>query len=81
MTNGSAAPPLTSGLSEAEAQVRLRSEGYNELARQDRRTPLRIVLEVLREPMLSLLVGGGFIYLLLGDVKEALILLAFALAR
>jgi Ca2+-transporting ATPase len=59
MTNGSAAPPLTSGLSEAEAQIRLRSEGYNELARQDRRTPLRIVLEVLREPMLSLLVGAA----------------------
>ena len=68
-----------SGLSEAEAQRRLKSEGYNELPRQDRRTPLRIVLEVLREPMLALLLGGGIIYLLLGDLKEALILLAFAL--
>lgn len=29
--------------------------------------------------MLALLLGGGFIYLLLGDLKEALILLAFAL--
>jgi hypothetical protein len=37
------------------------------------------VLEVLREPMFSLLIGGGVIYLLLGDIKEALILLAFAL--
>jgi len=68
-----------SGLSEAEAQARLKSEGYNELPHQDRRTPLRIVLEVLREPMLALLLGGGIIYLLLGDLKEALILLAFAL--
>jgi Ca2+-transporting ATPase len=67
-----------SGLSEAEAQTRLQSEGYNELPRQDRRTPLRIILEVLREPMLALLLGGGFIYLLLGDLKEALILLGFA---
>lgn len=79
MTNGHAAPDFLSGLSEAEAQIRLKSEGYNELPRQDRRTPLRIVLEVLREPMLALLLGGGFIYLLLGDLKEALILLAFAL--
>jgi Ca2+-transporting ATPase len=39
---------------------------------------LRIVLEVLREPMLALLIGAGFIYVLLGDLKEALILLAFA---
>jgi Ca2+-transporting ATPase len=39
---------------------------------------LRITLEVLREPMLALLLGGGTIYLVLGDVKEAVILLAFA---
>src|SRR5262249_43321220 len=31
------------------------------------------------EPMLALLLGGGAIYLLLGDVKEALILLGFAM--
>ena len=79
MTIGNAAPAFMSGLSEAEAQKRLKSEGYNELPHQDRRTPLRIILEVLREPMLALLLGGGFIYLLLGDLKEALILLAFAL--
>src|SRR4249919_3618885 len=66
------------GLSEADAQARLRTGGYNELPRPDRRTPQRIVLEVLREPMLALLLGGGAIYLVLGDLKEALILLAFA---
>lgn len=78
MTNGNAATAFISGLSEPEAQRRLKSEGYNELPRQDRRTPLRIIQEVLREPMLALLLGGGFIYLLLGDLKEALILLVFA---
>ena len=66
------------GLSETDAQARLKTEGYNELPRPDRRTPLRIILEVLREPMLALLLGGGVIYLALGDLKEALILLAFA---
>jgi Ca2+-transporting ATPase len=79
MTNRTPASISMSGLSEAEAQRRLKSEGYNELPRQDRRTPLRIVLEVLREPMFALLLGGGFIYLLLGDLKEALILLGFAI--
>jgi P-type Ca2+ transporter type 2C len=69
----------TPGLSEVEAQQRLKSEGYNELPRQDRRTPFRIIMEVLREPMLALLLGGGLIYLLLGDLKEALILLGFAM--
>ena len=49
------------GLGEAEAQARLKTEGYNELPRPDRRTPFRIVIEVLREPMLALLIGGGVI--------------------
>lgn len=66
------------GLSEKEAQAKLKIEGYNELPRSDRRTPLRIILEVVREPMLALLLGGGVIYLALGDLKDALILLAFA---
>ena|SRR5450759_1142521 len=66
------------GLSEADVQARLKTEGYNELAWPDRRTPLRIILEVVREPMLALLLAGGVIYLALGDLKEALILLAFA---
>ncbi|MEQ1870518.1 MAG: cation-translocating P-type ATPase [Vicinamibacterales bacterium] len=66
------------GLSEADAQARLTAEGYNELPRAGRRTPFRIVLEVLREPMLALLVGGGAVYLALGDPKEAVVLLAFA---
>ena len=65
------------GLADAEAEARLRTEGYNELPRSERRTSLRIVVEVLREPMLALLVGGGVVYLLLGDLREALLLLAF----
>ena len=78
MINDKAPPVFMSGLSEVEAQTRLQSEGYNELPRRDRRTPLRIVLEVFREPMFALLLGGVLIYLLLGDLKEALILLVFA---
>jgi Ca2+-transporting ATPase len=66
------------GLTGAEAAARLAAEGYNELPESDRRTPFRIILEVLREPMLALLIGGGVIYLALGDVKEALVLLVFA---
>src|SRR4051812_5340350 len=71
-------PALLRGLSEAEVQARLKTEGYNELPRPDRRTPLRIVLEVLREPMLALLLGGGVIYLALGHLIDAIVLLVFA---
>ena len=66
------------GLSAAEAVTRLAADGANELPRAGRRSLLRIALEVLREPMLALLLAGGVAYLILGDLGEALILLAFA---
>lgn len=66
------------GLSAAEAARRLEAEGPNELPQPDHRTPLRIILEVLREPMLALLLGGSLIYLLIGSLTEALTLIAFA---
>ena len=69
----------TQGLGDAQVQSLLKSEGYNELPRPDRRTSLRIVLEVVREPMLALLLGSGVVYLLLGEMQDALILMAFAM--
>ncbi|MBR0752360.1 cation-translocating P-type ATPase [Bradyrhizobium jicamae] len=76
-TENVSAVRTSAGLTSAEAAARLRAEGHNELPRSERRTWPRIVVEVLREPMLALLVCGGLIYLLLGDLGEALLLLAF----
>ena len=67
------------GLGNAEVQGKLKIDGFNELPQSSKRTPLRIVLEVLREPMLLLLLGGGIVYLLLGKLQDALVLIAFAL--
>ena len=78
MTSDTISSASIRGLGEADIRARLQAEGYNELPRPDRRTPFRIVTEVLREPMLALLLGGGVIYLVLGNREEALILLAFA---
>jgi Ca2+-transporting ATPase len=66
------------GLTSGEARARLEADGPNELPRAGRRSVLRIAFEVLREPMLLLLLAGGIAYLLLGDMTEALILLGFA---
>jgi P-type Ca2+ transporter type 2C len=66
-----------SGLSQAEAAARLKSEGKNELPVSSKRDLLGIALEVMREPMFLLLVAAGTIYLLLGDVSDALMLLGF----
>jgi Ca2+-transporting ATPase len=64
------------GLSEAEAQERLRREGANELPRSTKRRLLRQIADVLKEPMILLLVATGVVYLVLGDREEALLLLA-----
>ena len=69
---------LPVGLTEAQAQARLLSEGFNDLPKADHRTFLRIIGDVLREPMFALLLGAGVIYLVLGDLTEALMLLVFA---
>jgi P-type Ca2+ transporter type 2C len=66
------------GLTCEEAARRLAAEGPNLLPQAKRRTAWRIVGEVLREPMLALLLASGLAYMLLGDLVEALILLAFA---
>ena len=68
-----------SGLTHAQAVERLAADGPNELPRHGQRSFFRICLEVLREPMLAMLLVAGLIYLALGDAREALILLVFAL--
>ena len=60
------------GLSASEATSRLAAEGFNELPRSDRRTLPRIVLDVVREPMFALLLAGGGLYLVLGDLQEVM---------
>jgi P-type Ca2+ transporter type 2C len=65
------------GLSDDEAADRLRQDGYNELPSSKPRSLFAIALEVVREPMFLLLVASGSLYLVLGDLSEGLLLLAF----
>ena len=62
---------LKQGLSHHEAAERLSRDGFNELPSAKRRGLLALALDVVREPMLLLLVCTGVIYLLLGDPQEA----------
>jgi len=68
------------GLTASEALARLKSEGPNELPHAGRRSIIRLIADVLREPMLLLLLAGGAIYVVLGDLGEALLLAALASA-
>jgi len=62
------------GLTASEARRRLLEDGPNALPASAPRNTLAIAMEVVREPMFLLLMGGAGIYLLLGDVREALVL-------
>lgn len=67
----------TTGLSTATSSERLLAVGPNELPSAQPRKAWVIAWAVLTEPMLLLLIACGSIYLVLGDVHEALVLLAF----
>lgn len=67
------------GLSDEEARERLLTHGPNELPAARRRGLLALLIDVVREPMFILLLAGATLYLLLGDIQEALMLLGFVL--
>jgi len=64
------------GLSSADAAARLAGEGPNALPGAESRGTLAIALGVAREPMFVLLVSAAAIYLVLGDLSQALVLAA-----
>jgi Ca2+-transporting ATPase len=66
----------SSGLSSAEAAARLAAEGPNRLPGPATRGTLAIAAGVVREPMLLLLVAATALYLVVGDLHEALVLAA-----
>ena len=62
------------GLSEAEARFRQVRDGFNELPGRKRGGFLAAVLEIIREPMILLLVAASSLYLVIGSLREALAL-------
>jgi Ca2+-transporting ATPase len=70
-------PSTLIGLSEQDVTHKLAQDGFNELPSSKPRTVFTIALEVVREPMFMLLIACGTIYLVLGDLQEALVLLSF----
>jgi Ca2+-transporting ATPase len=72
-------PENIKGLPDKEAAGRILVEGYNELPSQKKQGLFTILLNVVREPMLLLLLGSGLIYLLIGEINDAIMLLLFVL--
>lgn len=68
------------GLTTAQARARLAQDGPNEVAQGTRRSVWRRLADLLRQPMLALLVAAALLYMLLGDLTEGLTLSVFVLA-
>ena len=66
---------MISGLTNTEAESRLKSFGWNELETTKPKNVWRIASEVLKEPIFLLLISCGLLYILLGDYKEGTVLL------
>ena len=64
-------------MSETLARERLATEGANALPDGGPHGTAAMLLEVIREPMFLLLIAAAAIYLVLGDLHEALMLLFF----
>jgi Ca2+-transporting ATPase len=67
------------GLTEGEALYRLNKYGYNELPEADKKKIFTLLIELISEPMFLLLLGCTLVYLIIGDVHEALILAIFVI--
>jgi P-type Ca2+ transporter type 2C len=68
---------IDTGLTESEVRSQQQQEGYNELSSGKSRSLLAIAGDTIRDPIFLLLLGGGIIYWILGDLQEAIILLGF----
>jgi Ca2+-transporting ATPase len=70
----------TAGLSQQEAELRLATDGPNQIEPSRKRSLARRMLGLLAEPMFALLLAAVLIYLALGDLGEGLTLALFVLA-
>ena len=76
-TNTIIIPANLNGLTSALATEKIASEGLNLLPSSKPKSFFSIALGVVKEPMFILLVACGSLYLVLGDLKEGIMLLCF----
>ncbi|WP_336687237.1 cation-translocating P-type ATPase [Chryseobacterium bernardetii] len=69
-------PEGLKGLTEAEVEVSRKKYGFNSLEAVKKETWVNLLIDILKEPMLILLICVSFIYVLTGDYGEALFMFA-----
>ena len=68
---------MYNGLTTSQAAEKLRTEGSNSLPSSKPKNYFTIALGVVKEPMFILLVACGTLYMVMGDLREGLMLLGF----
>jgi len=74
------AEPSALGLTTAEAASRLKNFGANQPGAERASGPLRELLSQFKSPLVLLLVGAGLVSAIVGEITDALIVLAIVLA-
>ncbi len=67
------------GLTEEEVKIFQDKYGFNEFVKEKKSNPLIKFLGVFKEPMFLLLIGAAALYFILGEPKEAAIMLIFVI--
>jgi len=70
---------MNTGLTTEQAKEKLITEGYNNLPSSKPKNYFTIALGVVREPMFILLVACGTLYMVMGDIREGIMLLCFVI--
>jgi len=70
-------PSIKQGLSKAEVKRLQLQYGFNELPIKDPKSLIKTLVKIITEPMFSLLLLAGTIYLIIGSIEDALLLLCF----
>lgn len=65
-------PPHLTGLSSEEVLASQKKYGYNKIKEGPEKSWLTLLLNILREPMLLLLIAVAIIYVIVGDYSEAI---------
>ena len=65
------------GLTQSEVKKLQAQHGFNELTVSDKKTTLKLLARILSEPTFTLLILAGAIYLVIGKIGDALILIGF----
>jgi Ca2+-transporting ATPase len=69
----------TGGLSSSEAEQRLEQYGPNELIEKGAKSPLAILLDQLRDPLVLLLLAAAVVSAILGEYSDVVVIVAIVL--